>query len=130
MFSSSPIYFQLWFSCRISFERSLRFRNRFRLSVCTTIFKRIAGLRYCLKSLMLYINVFASTSSTNYWKAFFKFWILFSNYRPKTIQTERRGYWSKCNVLFINGLVSTCFKNLWNLWFSNYGIIFELVTIF
>ena len=34
-------------------------------SVCTTIFKRIAGLCFYAKSLMLYINRFVSLSSTN-----------------------------------------------------------------
>ena len=43
------------------------------LSIYTTIFKRIAGLRFYPKSLMLYINGFASTGSTKYWKAFFNF---------------------------------------------------------
>ena len=49
----------------LSFEKSLSvatFRNKFRLSVCTTIFKRIAGLCFYLKCLMLLINVFALTS--------------------------------------------------------------------
>ena len=41
------------------------FRNRFRLSVCTTIFKRISELCFYPKSLMLYINEFVSSSSTN-----------------------------------------------------------------
>ena len=67
LFSSSPTYFQLWYACHMSFERSLRvatFRNRYNLSVCTTIFKRIAGCCFYLKCLMLYINGFVSTSST------------------------------------------------------------------
>ena len=34
-------------------------------SVCTAIFKRIAGPCFYLKSLMLYVNGFVSTSSTN-----------------------------------------------------------------
>ena len=41
-------------------------------SVCTTIFKRIAGLCFYLKSSMLYINGFVLTISTNKWKAFFQ----------------------------------------------------------
>ena len=41
------------------------FRNRFRLSVCTTVFKRITGLHFYPQYLMLYINQFVSTSSTN-----------------------------------------------------------------
>ena len=40
------------------------------LSVCTTIFKRIDGLNFYPKSLMLYINRFVWTSSSNKWKAF------------------------------------------------------------
>ena len=40
------------------------------LSVCTTIFERITGLRLYVKCLMLYINGLVSKSSTNQWKAF------------------------------------------------------------
>ena len=43
------------------------------LSVCSTTFKRIAGIRFYPKSLLLYINEFVSTSTSNKWKAFFKF---------------------------------------------------------
>ena len=40
-------------------------------SVCTTISKRIAGLRFYPKFFMLFINGFVSTSSTNQWFFFF-----------------------------------------------------------
>ena len=40
-------------------------RNRFRLSVCTTIFKLLAGLCFYVKCVMLCINGFVDTSSTN-----------------------------------------------------------------
>ena len=61
------------------------------LSVCTTIFKRIAGLRFYPKSLMSYINEFVSMSSRNKWKAFFKFQFFFLNFgwKPKNIQTNK-----------------------------------------
>ena len=39
--------------------------KRFRLSVCTTIFKRISRFHFYPKSFMFYINGFVSTSSTN-----------------------------------------------------------------
>ena len=56
------------------------------LSVCTMIFKRIAGLCFYLKSLMLYTNGFVSRSSTNWWKAFLKFRIF--DRKPKIFQTN------------------------------------------
>ena len=42
------------------------FQNIFFLSVCTTIFKRIAGLRFYLKFLMLRINGFVLTNFYNF----------------------------------------------------------------
>ena len=66
------------------------FRNRFRPSVCTTIFKRIAGLRFYPKYLMLYINGFVSTSSTNLWKAFFNFRIF--GRKPKIFQMISKAF--------------------------------------
>ena len=43
---------------------------------------------------------------------------------------ERRGYWSKRNVLFINIFVSTCSSNLWKFFFKFRNNFFELTTIF
>ena len=45
--------------------RVCTFRNRFCLSVCTTIVKRIERLCFYPNCLMLYVNGFVSTSSTN-----------------------------------------------------------------
>ena len=64
LFSSSPTKFPLWKACHISFERSLRVHSKID-SVCPTIFKRIAGLCFYPKSLMLDINGLVSTSCTN-----------------------------------------------------------------
>ena len=77
MFSSSQTNFQVGQACHISFQGLCTFRNQFRdfPSVCTTIFKRIVGLCFYVKSLMLYINEFVSTSSTT--KAFLQIWIHF-----------------------------------------------------
>ena len=82
MFSSSPINFQLWKACHISFERSLRvaiYIPKSISSVCPsiTIFKRIVWLHYYPKSLMLYINGFVSTSSTELMESFFQISYLF-----------------------------------------------------
>ena len=61
------------------------------------------------KSLILYINGFVSTSSTNKRKAFFKLvFELMAENRKILKRIPRRGYWSKCNVLLINGFFSTC----------------------
>ena len=49
------------------------------LSVCTTIFKRIAGLCFYPKSLMLYINGFVSTSSFQISESFFELNTFFLN---------------------------------------------------
>ena len=43
------------------------------------IFKLKVRREYWSKCKVLYINGFVSTSSTNWWKAFFKFWNHFSN---------------------------------------------------
>ena len=69
------------------------FRSRFSLSVCTTIFKRIAELCFYPKSLMLYINGFVSRSSIILWKAFFKFQISFRiiGRKPKKNSNELPG---------------------------------------
>ena len=56
----------------ISFERSLRTHSEIDSSVCTTIFKQIAGLCSYPKYLMLYINEFVSTIATTKWTAVFK----------------------------------------------------------
>ena len=47
------------------------------LSVCTTIFKRITGLSFYLKSSMLHIDGIVPTSSTKKWEPFFKLQIRF-----------------------------------------------------
>ena len=57
-------------------------------SVCTTILKRIAGLCFYRKCLMLYFYGFVSTSSTNVWKAYYKFRII--GRKPKNIQTNSK----------------------------------------
>ena len=88
-------------------------------SVCSTIFKRIVGHHFYPESLMLNINRFVSSSSINKYKAFFKFQISFWNFgRKPRILTEkkikriaRREYWSKGNVLYINGFVLTSSTN-------------------
>ena len=61
------------------------------LSVCTTIFKRIAGLRFCPKSLMLYVHEWIRLDKLyNLWKAFLKFRIRLRiiDRKPKNIQTN------------------------------------------
>ena len=74
------------------FESTFRiqFRLSVRLSVCTTIFKWKAGLHFYPKSLMLYINGSAISSSSYNGMLFFKFWIRFRiNWRkPKNIETN------------------------------------------
>ena len=101
-------------------------------SVCTTIFKRIAGLHCYSKSLMY-------TSIDSSWRAlqtngkfFFQISNSSLNYWPKTEkyleQTENRGYWSYCNVLCINGFVSTSSTNKWKVFFFNFGFVFELLA--
>ena len=87
-------------------------------SVCTTIFKRIAGLIFYPESFMLYVNGFVSPSSTNNWKTFSNLKFLPEN-RIVFKRIERREYWSNCNVLYINGFVSTSSTNLWKFFFSN-----------
>ena len=76
-------------TCHVWFKRSLRVHSEID-PVCTTIFKRIAGLCFYPKSLVLYINGFVSTISTKYLKAFFKFGISFRiiGRKPKNIQTN------------------------------------------
>ena len=86
------------------------------LSVCTTIFKLIAGLRFYLKYLMLSINGFVSTSSINEWKVYSNFKFVFelvAENRKIFKQIARLENWSKCNVLYIN-----------------FELVFELTAIF
>ena len=68
---------------------------------------------FYLRSMMLNINEFVSTtSSTNYWKAFFKLvFILMAKKRKIFKQIAKPEYWSKYNVLYINGFVSTSSTN-------------------
>ena len=80
--------------------------------------------------LMLYINWFVSTSSSNLWKVFFYFEFVFKflaenlkNFK----QIARLEYWSICSVLYINGFVSTSSTNWWKL-FSNSELVFELLA--
>ena len=54
----------------------------FCLFVWTTILKRAAGLYFYVKCLMLCINGFVLTTSTNKWKAFFQISNSFSNFWP------------------------------------------------
>ena len=95
------------------------------LSVCTMIFKRIAEVCFYPECLMLNINGFVSTSSTN-GKIFSNFKFFFE------ILTENRKifkriamceYWSKWNVLKINRFVSKSSRNWWKFFFqiSNYS---------
>ena len=69
------------------------------LCVCTSVFKRIAGLRVYSKSLMLYINRFVSTSSTNQLKFFFsKFKFVFELMAEKSffkISNSVSEFWLK-----------------------------------
>ena len=73
LFSSSPTNFHLWEARHVSFERSLRIYFKIDYVCLYHGFKQIAGLHFYPKSLMLYINGFVLTSSTNKWKAFFQF---------------------------------------------------------
>ena len=75
-------------------------------SVCTTIFKWIAGLHFYPKSLMFYINGFV-------WKT-----EIFQKNSEALI-------WSNCNVLYINGFASTSSTNqvfsTFQVTFRNFG---------
>ena len=81
------------------------------LSVCTTIFERIAGLSF-------YLKVWCCTSMDSSQRAlqinvrlFFQIRFRISVRKPNNIQTERCEFWSKCNMLNINGFVSTSATN-------------------
>ena len=87
-------------------------------SLCTTIFKRIAALRFYHKSLMLCMNGFVSTSFTKKWNPFLKFRIRFWIFdrRPKNTHTVFKGiaglrFYIKSLMLYINGFVSTSSRN-------------------
>ena len=101
-------------------------------SVCTTILKRMAGLCFYPKSSILYINGFVSTSSTNKWKAFFKFQIssrIIGRKPNNTYSNEylmRRENRSMYNVLYINGFVLTSSTILWKTFFK-FGIRFRII---
>ena len=70
------------------------------LCVCTTIFKRIAGLHFYPESLMLYINGFDLQASTNKRKDFFRNFEFVLEFFAETQKIfnriARRGYWSNC----------------------------------
>ena len=106
-------------------------------SVCasgTTIFKRIAGLCFYPKSFdvtnqwirldKLYKNKGKLCSNFE-----FVFELLAENWKIFKL-IDRREYWWNCNVLFINGFVSTCSKNLWKFFFLFSESFSELTTIF
>ena len=59
---------------------------------------------------MLYINGFVLKSSTNKMESIFVFELLAGNQKILK-QIAMREYWSKFNVLFLNGLVSTSSTN-------------------
>ena len=93
-------------------------------SVCTTVFKRIAGLSFYPKSLMLYINEFVSTSSTKKWKAFFfsyitdqfsKFWLKTEKY-PKKWRGVNIGQISMCYISM--DLSQRALQTNWDLFFK------------
>ena len=71
------------------------------------IFKLIERCEYWPNCNVLYINGFASTSSTNQWKAFSNFNFVFKLLAKKRKIFKPREYWSKCNILYINGFAST-----------------------
>ena len=98
------------------------------LAVNRIFSKRIARREYWSNCNVLQINGFVSTSSTNWWKAFFKFWI-FGQKQKIFKRIERREYWLKCNVLYINEFDSTSSTNELKL-FQNFGIIFRISYIF
>ena len=102
-------------------------------SDCTTIFKRIAGLRFHLKSLTLYINRFVSTSSINKWEAFFKISNQFSNYWRKTKKKNPTNSeaWILIKVRCVMSMDSSRQALLTNeKIFSNFGVIFRINCIF
>ena len=111
------------------------FWNWFCPSVCTyhdlqtnsgTLF-----LFFYVKCLILYINGFVTTSSTNKWKAFFKFYIRFQIFGRKPSFFKRialHEYWSNCYVLYINGFVSTNSINQWKAFFSNFEFVLKFLA--
>ena len=100
LLSSSPNNFQLWCAARRVIYHSKgvwEYIPKSIPSVCTTIFKRIAGLCFYLKSLMLYINGFVLTSSGKRWKVFFfkfriRFRIIGRNPHKKIIPTNKEAW--------------------------------------
>ena len=110
--------------------------------VCTTIFKQIFFKRIAKRELnidqiaMCYIYQWIHLNKLYKLMKFFFFQIsfIFRNFcrKPKILvenqkvfkRIERRECWSNCNVLCINGFVSTSFTNCWNL-FSKFQISFR-----
>ena len=106
-------------------------------SICTAIFKRIAGICFYPKSLMLCINGFVSTSSKKQMTSFFQISIFFffviqnskiikiilliqednkafhvlTENREFFIRITRLKYWSNCNVIYIEGFFTTSSTN-------------------
>ena len=90
------------------------FQNWFRLSVPRSSKKYLYFFilnHWCY----LYINGFVLVSSTNQWKkrySNFKFvFELKTENRKMFKRIARSKYWSKCNVFYINGFVSTSCTN-------------------
>ena len=95
------------------------------LFLCITIFKRIARLCFYHESLMLCINGFVSTSSTNEWKVFFKFRII--GWKPNNNQTNSNAWIlikMQC-VIYQWICLDKLYKLIGSL-FSNFGIIFRI----
>ena len=86
------------------------------LSLCKQVFKRIAGFSLFILNLQCCISMdsFRRALQTN-GKHFFQISNSFTNFWPKTVfflqKRARREYWLNCNVLYINGFVSTSSTN-------------------
>ena len=107
------------------------FRNRFSVSVCTAIFKRIAGLCFYCKSLMLCytsMDSYRRSLQTN-GKLSFKFQIRFwiNGRKPKNIQTNSV-VWILIKVqcvIYQWVRLDKLYKLMEN-FFLNFGIIFRI----
>ena len=98
------------------------------------IFKLIARREYWFNYNMLYVNGFVPTSSTNLWKAFFKFRICFRiiDRKPKNIQMNRKAWilirvqcvvyqWIRLDKLY--RLMECFFLIFWNHFRINYNFL-------
>ena len=118
-------------TCHISFARFLRVHSEIN-SVCTTIFKQIAGLRFYPKYLILCINGFVSTSSAKNGKFFSNFKLVSQILAENRIMFKRIAnyeYWSNCNVLYIS--MDSSWQALLTIGklFSNFKIVFKLANV-